>query len=304
MKVDYLTAADSQGKPEKPASMPLESLGVDAFANTRDSRFYFDAGSHQHALGQLKAMLDNGNQGWASLCGAPGLGKTLLRTVLHRQLDPLRFVTVSIESSLLGFDELLLEIISQIHGERVYGNEFPDRYSRLAELKMLLTEQVVQSGRHLVLLLDEAHGLDKDTLEKLRNLSNICAEQSNLMSIVLIGGTRLESTLRSLPELSQRIAVQTRLQALDAEQTGAYVQHRLNVAGCRQAMPFDTADLQELHRVSQGIPREINAVLNQAITIARQSGKQLDADKLREALNTRSGAYTAQNNEFQSPGMI
>ena len=132
-------------------------------------------------------MLDDGNQGWACLSSAPGLGKTLLRTVLHRSLDTSRYLGVSIENSLLDFDQLLLEIISQISGERAYGSDFPDRYSRLAEFKLLLTEQVVQSGRHLVLFLDEAQDFEKKTLDNLRNLSNICAEQANLMSIILIG---------------------------------------------------------------------------------------------------------------------
>ena len=305
MNVDYLSLSGTQQteKMEQSTSIPLESLILDPFANTRDSRFYYNSISHQMAITQFTDMLNDGNQGWGCLSSAPGLGKTMLRTVLHKSLDASRHIGVSIENSLLDFDQLLLEIISQISGERAYNSDFPDRYSRLAEFKLLLTELVVQSGRHLVLLLDEAQDLEKETLDKLRNLSNICAEQSNLMSIILIGGTRLDSTLRSLPALGQRIAVRANLLPLDIIQTGAYVQHRLQIAGSRQPLPFSDTDLQNLHRVSGGVPREINMILKQAISFAGLSTKCLSADNLHEALNTRSSVASGGATEFQSLGM-
>ena len=305
MSVNYLRLSGEQQTEnvEQSASIPLESLTLDPFANTRDSRFYFGSVLHQSAVDQLRDMLDDGNQGWGCLSSAPGLGKTLLRTVLHRSLDTNRYLGVSIENSLLDFDQLLLEIISQISGERAYGSDFPDRYSRLAEFKLLLSEQVVQSGRHLVLFLDEAQDFEKKTLDNLRNLSNICAEQANLMSIILIGDTRLDSMLRGLPALGQRIAVRANLLPLDLEQTGAYVQHRLQIAGSQQLLPLEDNDLQSLHRVSRGVPREINTILKQAINFARLSSKGLCADSLREALNTRSSATGGQSAEFQSLGM-
>jgi len=305
MNVDYLRVTDERPTEgvEQSVSIPLESLALDPFANTRDSRFYFSSDSHRAAITQLQDMLDDGNQGWACLSSAIGLGKTLLRTMLHRSMDPNRHVVISIENSLLDFDQLLLEIISQVSGERAYHADFPDRYSRLAEFKLLLTERLVQSGRHLVLLLDEAQDLEAEMLDKLRHLSNICAEQSNLMSIVLIGGSRLDSKLRGLPALGQRIAVRVNLLPLNIEQTGAYVQHRLNIAGSQQPLPFGDNDLQNLHRASRGVPREINMILKQAINVARLTDKGLSADSLREALNALSSVTSGQSTEFQSLGM-
>jgi len=305
MNVGHLTPTPKGKTPETHgvAAIPLESLVLDPFANTRDCRFYFASETHALALIHLTAMLEDGNQGWACLSSAPGLGKTLLRTMLHKSLDPLRYIGISIENSLLDFDELLLEIISQISGERAYNSDFPDLYSRLAEFKFLLTEHLVQSGRHLVLLLDEAQDLAKETLDKLRHLSNICAEQSNLMSIILIGDKRLDSTLHGLPALGQRIAVRTSLAPLDIEQTGAYLHHRLHIAGCQQSLRIGDSDLQSLHRVSLGIPREINTILKQAITSARHSAEDFSVNILRQVLQAQSTNTTGQNTDFQSLGM-
>ncbi len=305
MGVDYLKQAgdDLSESAVQSAPISLESLTLDPFANTRDSRFYYGSGSHHAALTRLQAMLLDGNQCWGSLSSAPGLGKTMLRTVLHKSLDPLLYVGISIETSLLSFDDLLLEIISQIGGERVYGSALPDRYSRLSEFKLLLTEQVVHPGRHLVLLIDEAQGLDKDTLEGLRNLSNICAEQCNLMSFVLIGGSRLESTLRGLPELAQRISVRTSLRPLDAVETASYLQHRLITAGSRQPFPFSEQDMHRLHQVSGGVPRQVNDILKQAMSAAQMSDTGLGPASLHDALDTVLSPDMGRNTEFQSLGM-
>jgi type II secretory pathway predicted ATPase ExeA len=123
------------------------------------------------------------------------------------------------------------------------------------------------------------------------------------MSIILIGDTRLDSTLRGLPALSQRIALRANLLPLDIKQTGAYLQHRLQIAGSQQPLPFGDNDLQSLHKVSRGVPREINAILKQAIHFAKLSSTSLSADNLHEALNTRASATARHSAEFQSLGM-
>jgi general secretion pathway protein A len=154
-----------------------------------------------------------------------------------------------------------------------------------------------------VLLIDEAQGLDKDTLEGLRNLSNICAEQCNLMSFVLIGGSRLESTLRGLPELAQRVSVRTSLRPLDAVETGSYLQHRLITAGSRQSFPFSEKDMRRLHQVSRGVPRQVNDILKQAMNAAQMSATGLGPASLHDALDAILSPDMGRNTEFQSLGM-
>ena len=305
MAVEYLKKSPASQLEETTQLevMPLGSLAQDPFASTRDSRFYFGSPTHELALSQLWALLDDGNQGWGVLCSEAGLGKTLLRTMLHNTLDPRRFVGVSVETSLLSFDELLLEIISQLSGERVYGSEFPDRYSRLSEFKLLLTKHIVNSDRHLALLLDEAHGLERDTLEGLRNLSNIGAEQYNLMTIVLIGNSRLESRLHRLPELDQRIAVRTSLVPLDEQQTRDYVWHRLNVAGCESNVRFAETSWDGLWQVSRGVPRQINRILKCAIAHAHSNSTGLGDDNMREAFVNVQTLQTSKPGEFNSLGI-
>ena len=81
------------------------------FDNTRDTRYFFPSAGHAEALSRLQFLAEDRNMGLGLLTGEIGSGKTLLRTLLHARLSPETHVRVSIENGLLGFDDLLLEML-------------------------------------------------------------------------------------------------------------------------------------------------------------------------------------------------
>ena len=276
----------------------LSALTLEPFENTRDGRFWFPANSHEQALTKMLGLCTDGNQGFGLLSGEPGLGKTLVRTMLHRSLDSSRFVRISIETCLLDFDGVLLEILSQMRGERCHGIDLPDRYSRLGMFKNLLSERVVRPGRHLVILTDEAQGLEQPVLDGLRNLSNVSSEQRNLMSVILVGGSSLGDRVRSMPDLLQRVSVSCRLSPLDEPETRAYVNHRLRTAGSQFDLALDDSAWTDLHNASGGNPREINRVMKQAMAHAGSTGKELDQDSLASVLAEHGSPRSIALDEF------
>jgi len=230
------------------------------FDNTRDTQYFFPSAGHAEALSRLLFLAEDRNMGMGLLTGEIGSGKTLLRTVLHARINTETHVRVSIENSLLGFDDLLLEIISQIRGERLLPSDCSDRYTRLSIFKRLLTEQVAGHGRHLVILLDEAQLLGLEDLDAIKGLTNIASERQNFLTLILIGQPELRARLRQLPQVDQRISLRFHLTALAAEETAEYVRHRLQVAGYQGDFPFTDNALDVLYGASRGIPREINRV--------------------------------------------
>ncbi|NCA70015.1 MAG: hypothetical protein EOM91_07890 [Sphingobacteriia bacterium] len=247
--------------PERPEHrLSAQYPAAPAFDNTRDTRFFFPSEGHAEALSRLLFLAEDRNMGMGLLTGEIGAGKTMLRTVLHTRLAPERNTRVSIENSLLGFDDLLLEILSQIQGQRLRVVDYPDRYTRLAALKRALTEQIAAHGRHLVILIDEAQQLDLASLEAIKGLTNIASERQNLLTVILIGQPELRALLRRLPQVSQRVSLRFHLTALSAEETRDYVRHRLTVAGYEGELPFDEEALATLYSASRGIPREINRI--------------------------------------------
>ncbi len=242
------------------------------FDNTRDTRYFFPSSGHAEALSRLLFLVEDRNMGMGMLTGEIGSGKTLLRTVLHARLGTDQYLRVSIENSLLRFDELLLEIISQMRGERVDSRELADRYSRLSAFKRLLTELVANRDRHLVLLLDEAQQIDPDSLDALKGLTNISSERQNFLTIILIGQPELRQRLRQLPQVDQRISLRYHLAALERAELADYLHHRLSVSGYQGGFPFSAAAMNLLYRASRGIPREINRIGKLALEHVRNQG--------------------------------
>ena len=64
--------------------------------------------------------------------------------------------------------------------------------------------------------------------------------------------------------LRQRIGMRYRLGALSLEETIAYVEHRIRVAGAERN-PFSREAMEEMHAVSGGVPRLINTLATTAL---------------------------------------
>jgi general secretion pathway protein A len=235
------------------------------FDNTRNTRFFFASSEHAEALARLAFVAADGNMGIALLTGEIGCGKTLVQTVLRKELLASRYVSVVVENGLLSFDELLLEFTSQMRGQRIMPADLPDRYSRLAAFKETLVEATSRGARHLMLVIDEAQQLDVDTIDALKGLTNIAPEQRNLMTLLLVGQPEIRSTLEHLPHVDQRIGMRYHLNALSREDTRAYVEHRLRVAGAAAQPPFDEDAMGALYAVSRGVPRQINRIAKLAL---------------------------------------
>src|SRR5690606_20827585 len=114
-------------------------------------------------------------------------------------------------------------------------------------------------GLRVVLIIDEAQNLSNDALEQVRLLTNLETPTQKLLQIILLGQPELRDVLGQpeLRQLAQRITARYHLTPLSADETEAYVRHRLNVAGCSR-FPFTRLALRRLHQHSGGVPRLIN----------------------------------------------
>lgn len=288
-------------EPAEPALIRADNPPQPAFENTRDTRFFFPSSGHAEALSRLFLLAHDRNMGIGVLTGEIGAGKTLLRTLLYSRLSDREHLRVSLENSLLDFDGLLLEILSQMQGERLAANDFPDRYTRLAAFKRLLSEQVAASNRHLVILIDEAQQLSLENLEALKALTNISAERQNFLSLILIGQPELRAKLKQLPQVDQRVSLRFHLEGLDRAETGYYIRHRLRVAGFHGEPPINEEALDLIHQVTRGIPREINRLCKLALEhLLTHNGGKLDQHRITILIDDlrRHGALEEIRNEL------
>ena len=136
-----------------------------------------------------------------------------------------------------------------------------------------LTENA-QTGRHAVLVVDEAHLIESGhTLEALRLLLNFQSDNQPAMTLLLVGQPALLSTLRRMTQLEERLGVKCLLRPFNEEETAAYVSHRLRAAGCLQPI-FEPGALVALHDLTHGVARSINRLCDLSLLIGFAEERQ------------------------------
>jgi general secretion pathway protein A len=136
-----------------------------------------------------------------------------------------------------------------------------------------------------VVIVDEAQNLSPDVLEQVRLLTNLETPTQKLLQIILIGQPELRDLLKrvELRQLAQRITGRYHLAPLSRAETAGYVRHRLGIAGSATDL-FAPGALNEVHRLSRGIPRVINVLCDRALLGAyTQNEHRVSATLVRQA---------------------
>ncbi len=239
-------------------------LRENPFVAGHQHRFVYPSPEHLEALAHLRYGIEN-REPFVLITGEVGTGKT---TALYDALSEWesRVVVALITNSALTRAELLEEIALRF-GVIVHPGSSKPQIMTALERHLL----AVRAQQHrAILLLDEAQNLERELLEEIRLLSNLENAGDNLLQVVLVGQPELEEKLArpELRQLRQRITVHYRLSSLSPEDTERYIQHRVSVAGGHALSVFPTDSCRAIHRLTTGIPREINHLAAQAMLTA------------------------------------
>ena len=240
------------------------------FTITPNPRFVFLSKNHREAFAHLLYGIDN-HAGFIVLTGEVGTGKTTVLRTLMEKLDDDRYRTALIFNPSLS----ALELLRSINHEYALPAEGLDNAELLAHLNRFLLEEN-SAGRTVVLVIDEAQNLAPRTLEQIRLISNLETDTDKLIQIVLAGQPELDHLMArpELRQLAQRVGVRYHLLPLDFEDTRAYVNHRVAVAGGKGAAGFSRGALQRIFRRAGGVPRLINIACDRALLIGYTDEKR------------------------------
>jgi len=260
-------------------------LKQEPFRLTPDPRFLHLAEPHRNTLRTLVEGVA-GRKGLQVAIGPIGTGKTTLLYSLQHILGheatrerPLR--SAFVVNPTLTSDELFEALFDELE---IHASA-PTKPARLRALHELLLTSYKSNGA-VVIIIDEAHLMPPALIEEVRLLMNLDNYPVNVLQIILCGQPELLPLLArpELAALRQRVSAVSKLRELTLPETRAYIAERLHTAGLRGENPYTTPALEEIYRLSGGVPRLINSVCDHTLSIGfRRQAKKVGADFVVEA---------------------
>jgi general secretion pathway protein A len=253
------------------------------FDVTPDHRFLYMTGRHREALASILYGIRE-RRGFITLIGAAGTGKTTLLHAAINRLDPNTKVAFIFNSD-LPFLQVLALILDEF---RLIGSTKKltklDAFRRLNDFAI----QQMSQGGNVVIMVDEAQNFDNRTIEGLRLLSNLESGNHKMIQVVLSGQPELNPKLdtEKMQQFVQRISLKRYILPLDKKDIYIYIQHRLKIAKYEGDSLFSRRALQLISEYSQGIPRKINVICDNALLTAYAMGKKrIKASIMEETIN-------------------
>jgi MSHA biogenesis protein MshM len=231
------------------------------FSITPDTSFFYACRSSQAALNTLLVALSNG-EGFLKITGEVGTGKTLLCRKFISIVEA-EWLTAYVPNPHMEPRALLLAVAEELG---VPVDSGVDQHHLMRGITKALLDNA-RNGRRTVLCMDEAQAMPLETLETVRLLTNLETEKRKLLQVILFGQPELDRKLdsQSIRQLRQRITFQHHLKAMDRHEVGAYVAHRLAIAGYTGPQLFTGRSTNFLHKASGGMPRLVNILAHKAM---------------------------------------
>jgi general secretion pathway protein A len=259
-------------------------LREQAFGVTADPRFLYLSSNHREAMASLLFGINNG-LGFNTLVSEPGMGKTtvlfwILETLQDTALTAFLFATQCSPAGLLR--QLLTEL-----GVQTDERDLTVLHERFEEVMV----NANRSGRHLVIIIDEAQNLEPGVLETVRLLSNFETRRTKLLHVILSGQPQLADRLArpDMVQLEQRLSMTNWLKPLAPDETASYIDHRLRVAGYRGGPLMSDGALETIAAQSGGIPRMINRVCFNVLALGCAVGERHIGKRLVEEARSDAG---------------
>ncbi|XYJ09476.1 AAA family ATPase [Telluria sp. B2] len=238
------------------------SLKGAPFSIAPDPRYLFMSERHREALAHLLYGIGSGG-GFVLLTGEIGAGKTTVCRCFIEQV-PENCRLAYIFNPKLTVGELLQSVCEEFRIDVPAGQGGVKAYVDAINDYLLASHA---QGCNNVLVIDEAQNLSAEVLEQLRLLTNLETSERKLLQIILIGQPELRTMLArpELEQLAQRVIARYHLGPLSEPETGAYIAHRMAVAGAQGAPVFPASSVPLIHRITHGVPRRINLLCDRAL---------------------------------------
>jgi general secretion pathway protein A len=228
------------------------------FSKTLSPKDSFQAHSYTEAVARLEYGI--ASEDFLLLTGPVGVGKSVVLGSLIHSLDPNAYTPIYIRGNNIGEGDLCKAILAALDRD-------PPRYSQPA--KRMFFSVVADLSRKPIALVDDAQEIKDSALLSLKSLANFGSDSQSKITFILSGQPELKARLKLAQFLSlkQRIRLFYHMKPMSLEETCRYIDHHTRLAGNPNPL-FSDAAKADIHRCSDGIPRNINTICYRSIVNA------------------------------------
>lgn len=228
----------------------------------------------EETLGRLSYAAKR--QWFAVVTGDCGTGKTTTIRRFTEVLDPATYKVLYLSDSKLTPRHFYKGLLEQLGCE--------SKFYRGDAKRQLHREIELMRGIHRlqpVVVVDEAHLLDREMLEEVRFLLNFKMDAQSPMALILVGQSELWDRLglQAYAAIRQRIDLQCKLAHYDRAQTSAYIARHMAYAGAEHDV-FTEAAIDDVFRFSSGAARLINKVCTHSLMYGSQNKHRIIDDHM------------------------
>ena len=282
--VDRPDSGPSEAGFHKNASDPVEYFGrqENPFTDSVNPDYFFRTAAHEEAYLRMKQCIED-DISLGLITARSGTGKTLLTQILLQELDSDKYRPALV----LAYPRISRSALLRELADELDISDLPAQAS-LHRLINTVQEKIFElhsEGRKPVIIIDEVHFLGGDTLHLLRTLSNIETSRKKLVTILLFGE---EGILKKLDKpkyraILSRLFVRVQLRPLNTGEVEQYVKFRSLMAGGKPNL-FEKDSFAAIHKLSEGVPREINRICHNALRESAGAGGESVTRKTLERL--------------------
>ncbi len=237
-------------------------LSEKPFENTPDPRFLYKSPAITETFAKLLYALKS-NRGGVLLTGESGCGKTLMTRALIGELAPDETEVALLTSPSPTPTLLLREILYQIGGV----DPSDDHTEIVHQLNGRLYDNF-STGKNTVVIIDEGQLLEETALfEEIRLLLNFQLNDAFLLTLLLVGQPAMAERVRELTQLDDRLSARGILRPLERRDVGAYIDHRMRIAG-RDDSTFSPEAVELISQYCGGIPRRLNHICDLCLVLS------------------------------------
>jgi general secretion pathway protein A len=236
----------------------------DPFGLNPDPKFLYLAMSHFKALNSMISSIKE-RKGLVTVTGEVGVGKTILVHAFLKDLSK-NIKTAFIFNPRFDFKSLLKNILLDLELP-IDKNE--ESVPFLVEKFKEYLQARASRDEMVVIIIDEAQGLEDEVLREIERLSRLGASRERVLQVLLVGQPELEAKLNSekFRFLKEKIAVHCQISPLSREECRGYIKHRLKLVGRDASEVFTSDAIKRIWQFAKGTPRVMNLICDRALLI-------------------------------------